>query len=222
MFCEDVEKRLELLDRGSVIISDRQMQLTEKEEQGAASLKLILQYPCILFCGLEKKKLQYFKNQKCSDYVLFEFAKDHWLLHIFELKRSVGVSEWERIKKQFLGALQNALALAGVLHIEMDLNDVYVYTVYRNDKINHMANTVKARLRMHEPNRFMQKETGGWNEKELAVDFLGRRSLVHQKIKLDIESGEGSFQLRFQQSKNASSSITPTVPSHINVSNKPQ
>lgn len=59
-------------------------------------------------------------------------------------------------------------------------------------------------------------------KKNWQLIFLGRRSLVHQKIKLDIESGEGSFQLRFQQSKNASSSITPTVPSHINVSDKPQ
>ncbi len=195
MFCEDVKKRLELLERYSVIISDQQLQLTEKEKQGSASLQLQLRYPCILFCGLEKKKLQYFKNQKCSDYVMFEYKKNRWLLHVFELKRSVGISEWEHIKKQFLGALQNALALAGVLHIEIDLNDVYVYTVYRNDKINHLANTVKERLRMHERDKSIQKETDDWNKNELVVEFLGRRLLVHQKIKLDIGSGVGSFNL---------------------------
>lgn len=195
MFCEEVEKRLELLESGSIVVSDQKMHLTEKEKQGAASLQLILRYPCILFCGLEKKKLQYFKNQKCSDYVMFEYVKSRWLLHIFELKRSVGTSEWEHIKEQFLGALQNALALAGVLHIEMNLNDVYVYTVYRNDKINHLANTVKERLRMHDRDKNRPKETSDWNKKELEVDFLGKHLLIHQKIKLDIESGEGSFPL---------------------------
>ena len=84
---------------------------------------------------------------------------------------------------------------AGVLHIEIDLNDVYVYTVYRNDKINHLANTVKERLRMHERDKSIQKETDDWNKNELVVEFLGRRLLVHQKIKLDIGSGVGSFNL---------------------------
>lgn len=154
MFGEDVETRLELLEESFISISDHQIHLTEKEKQGSASLQIELRYPCILFHGLEKKKPQYFKNQKCSDYVMFEYAKDHWLLHIFELKRSVGISEWKRMKEQFLGALQNALALAGVLHIEVN-----------------------------------------WNDKELVVDFLGKHSFVHQKIQLNIESGEGIFQL---------------------------
>lgn len=81
--------------------------------------ELKLNHPCILFKDLEKKKLRYFKNQMCSDYVLFEYIDqdDNWRIHIFELKRSVGEKEWNRIKKQFMGALQNALALAGVLDV---------------------------------------------------------------------------------------------------------
>ena len=48
---------------------------------------------------------------------------------------------------------------------------------------------------MHERDKSIQKETDDWNKNELVVEFLGRRLLVHQKIKLDIGSGVGSFNL---------------------------
>ena len=53
-------------------------------------------------------------KRKITDYVMFEYAQDQnqWLVHIFELKRSVGESEWTHLKAQFMGALQNALAEA--------------------------------------------------------------------------------------------------------------
>ncbi len=57
MFHRDVEKRLELLNSGLIEISQEQVHLKEKNEDGYADLQLELEHPCILFRDLEKKKL---------------------------------------------------------------------------------------------------------------------------------------------------------------------
>ena len=156
MFAKMQEIRLKMLvcgENSPVKCSDTLLHLTEKE-QGEADLELHLQNPCILFQGLEKKGLHYFKNPKCADYVLFEKRENLWCLHIFELKRTVKVKEWETMKDQFMGALQNALALAGFLDIKIAMDKVYLYSVYRNDKISDAANP----SRLH----FMPDNIGFW------------------------------------------------------------
>ena len=117
MFKDNVQQRLTLFEVGqgkNVECSDEIFHLTEKGE-GQADVEVSLSNPCILFRDLENRKLKYFKNNKCADYVLFEYQGQNWIVHIFELKKTVKTKEWEHIKQQFSGALQNALALAGVL-----------------------------------------------------------------------------------------------------------
>lgn len=198
MFQNGVQKRLDLFVVGTnqpVQISDKLFHLTEKG-QGNADLTVNLLAPCILFCDLEHKKLQYFKNKHCADYVIFEFATSGWRIHIFELKRTVGVDEWQKIKNQFAGALQNALALAGVLGIQTDIRELALYTVYRNDKLNDAANPGKLRYHMN-MNGSQAKNPGcqDWNEKKIVLDFAEDISVEHHKIKLDIENGTGECEL---------------------------
>ena len=198
MFQIDVQKRLELFIAGKdqpVQVSDKQFHLTEKE-QGKADLTVSLLAPCILFCDLEHKKLQYFKNKHCADYVIFEFTTSGWHIHIFELKRSVGIGEWKTIKEQFAGALQNALALAGVLGIRPDISKLALYTVYRNDKLNDAANPGKLRYQMHmNGSQVKTPDCQDWNEERIVLDFTEDISAEHHKIKLDIESGTGECEL---------------------------
>ena len=98
MFCDKLQKRIDLLDQNLVLVSDCEVHLTEKGE-GKADLTLHLQNPCILFCGLEDHKLGYFKNQKCADYVLYECSGGQWSVHIFELKRTMSESSWKKTRK---------------------------------------------------------------------------------------------------------------------------
>ncbi len=198
MFCEDLQKRLALFSHEIYEVSDTQVHLTEKTKEGCADLCLTVHRPCILFRNLEHKKPGYFKNQKCSDYVIFESASGPWRLHIFELKRSVGKSEWTQIKKQFLGAVQNACALAGVLNIQIDWDQIYVYTVFRNDKFLNLANPAKERMRMYEHSSANEMKND-WNDHILIMDYPGAGSFKHLKIKLHIESGIGDFQLPEQK-----------------------
>lgn len=87
----------------------------------------------------------------------------------------------KEIKKQFCGALQNILAFSGVLGIE--IADIVLYTVYRNDKINNMTNPVRQHLSIH--NKSISRTD--WNDGEITLEFLDNKRFKHNKIKLNIE-----------------------------------
>ncbi len=193
MFSAELQKRLQLLDEHLVFMDDHQLLLEEKKADGAAKLLLQLQNPCILFSKLEDKKLRYFKNQKCADYILYECKEDSWEMHIFELKRSIGVASWEQIKEQAKGAMQNGLAIAGFLGIEVNLKRTHLYSVYRNDKINDYANPGKLRYQMNKRGSAeYSRERCDWNARKVRLDFLGEREFVHHKVALNPEDGKGS------------------------------
>ena len=196
-FSAEVQKRIDLLLQDCIQVSEKQFVLTEKSKQGVAELQMNLQRPCILFVNLEKKKLQYFRNGKCADYILFENRADSWILHIFELKRTVTGSKWEdEIKGQFRGAMQNALAIAGFLGIPIEMSHTRLYTAYRNDKINDMANPINLRSGLHEKGAKEISARGNcdWNKEKIRIDFLDTACLRHTRIPLD-DSGKATASL---------------------------
>ena len=189
MFRAGLQERIWLMEPELVQKSATCLCLTEKGE-GQADLKVHLNSECILIRNLEKNKLEYFRNKKCADYVMFERANDTWKVHIFEMKRTVKEETWEKeIKQQFCGAMQNVLAFSGVLGIEIE--DIVLHTVYRNDKINDMANSIRQHLGVYDKN----KSKTDWNDGEISLGFLDRQKFRHYKIKLNIETGEGKYYL---------------------------
>ena len=196
-FSAEVRKRIDLLHQDCIDDSDKQLILTEKCKQGAAELQLDLQYRCILFKNLDKHKLGYFKNEKCADYIVFENIDKSWFLHIFELKRTVTNSKWEEdIKDQFRGAMQNALAIAGFMGISIELSKTRLYTAYRYDKINDVANPVKLRTGLHEKgSERTQTKESDWDDEKVKIDFLETEYLQHIRVQLDIEDGRGRVKL---------------------------
>lgn len=194
MLEEELQERLELLDSNLVLVSEKEFHLKEKKSEGIAELTLELHNFCILFSELEKKKLGYFKNKKCADFLMFERNQGSWIVHIFELKRSVGESEWKKMKEQFKGALQNALAVAGILGIDIELNNVSFYSAYRNDKLNDYANPGKMRYQMYRhKTKLLPQDCRDWNEESIAFEFLGTREFMHKKIQLELETGKGVY-----------------------------
>lgn len=194
MFSGELQRRLELLNKDLIVVADQEVHLKENSKEGFVDLTLRLQNKCIVFKDLEHRKLEYFENKKCADYLMYEQKGGQWLVHIFELKRSVGESEWGKIKLQFKGAMQNALAIAGFLDITVDLEGIYVYTVYRNDKLNHFADPVRLRCQMYRKGkRNIPEECKDWNGAEAELDFLGKKGFAHKKISLDVENGTGKY-----------------------------
>lgn len=192
MISEKVQKRLALLDINLVKQSDSEFHLTEKDEAGIADLHVYVEDNCILFCNLEKKKNEYLLVKSCADYVLFQVTDNVGKLYVFELKRTISESSWEKIKHQFEGAMQNALALAGLLGIEMDLRNTQLFSVFRNDKLNDFSNPAKQRLYMHEHRNLSQKHKD-WNDEKIKFEFLDSMLCTHKKIQLHIEDGTGEY-----------------------------
>lgn len=194
---QKVQKRIDLLRQDCVEVSDKQFILTEKNEGGAAELRIELQHPGVLFRSLEKRKLQYFKNSKCADYILFENRGESWVLHVFELKRTVTDSKWEEdIKNQFRGAMQNALAIAGFLGIYIEPPQIKLYTAYRIDRIDNEANPVKLRLKLQEKNlEGRVSRVSDWDKEKVQIDYLDCTCLCHTRIALEPESGKGNISL---------------------------
>lgn len=187
MFLAGLQERIGLMEPELVQISDECHHLTENGE-GQADLEVQVSNNCILIRNLENNKLQYFKNKKCADYVMFESIDDIWRVHIFEMKRTVKKETWEKeIKKQFCGVMQNVLAFSGVLGIE--IADIVLHTVYRNDKINDMANPVRQHLSIHKKSI----SRTDWNDGEISLEFLDKKRFKHNKIKLNSDTGEGKY-----------------------------
>lgn len=197
MFSNEVQERIDLLESGLVKTSKQEMHLTEKTEEGSADLTLHLNNACILFSDLENKKLGYFRNKKCADYIVYENRASGWILHVFELKRSVGQKEWLAMKEQFKGAIQNALAIAGVLGISIELAQVRIYSVFRNDKLNDYANTARLHSKLHETTRGnLPADCEDWDKESAKLDFLDQEWYTHSKVRLDVENGTGSLVLK--------------------------
>lgn len=189
MFQAELQERINLLEPKLREVSNKCLHLTEKGE-GQADLEVQVNNECILIRNLEKNKPQYFLNKKCADYVLFENTDTGWNAHIFEMKKTVRKDNWEdEIKHQFYGAMQNILAFSGILGIE--IKDILLHTVYRNDKINDIVNPLKMHLSIH----CKDKDNTDWNNKEITLDFLDKQKFKHHKIKLDIETGKGIYNL---------------------------
>ncbi|MCM1282646.1 MAG: hypothetical protein NC180_03485 [Muribaculaceae bacterium] len=200
MFDQRLEERLGMMDRNLHTEADHDVQMEEISPEGRCRLTVYLKAPSILFIRLEKHKLDYFTNKKCADYILFEKRRQGWILHVFELKRTVKETTWEEIiKYQFQGAVQNAMAIAGFLGIPISYQQTRFYTAYRNDRINCISDPVKQRMRMHNSrgqisnrNTSAQRE---WNTDRVELDFLGKAEYIHKKIQLDTETGEGEYQM---------------------------
>ena len=195
MFSNDLRERLNLLDENIVKESNEVLHLLETSESGKADLEIVLQNQCIYFWDLENKKMQYFVCKKCADHVVFEKKADAWIIHIFEMKRTVKKDEWITIKEQFKGALQNSLALVGVLGINDEVKEIKLYTAFRNDKINNYSNTIQQRIQMHETKEKREQYVNDWNDEVISLNFLGVEKFLHIKIPLDIETGRGKYDL---------------------------
>ncbi len=144
------------------------------------------------FKNMEKKRLQNLKCKNCADYIIFEETEDGITVHILEMKRTVKEKEWEHIKKQFLGAVLNSYALAGVLETEIDERRIQFYTCYRRDLINSSV-SMRAAL----ANRTIKSGNAEWNSGMVKIEEKGCsvKEFCHHKIQLDEESGFAEYKI---------------------------
>lgn len=192
MFSQRINERLKLFDSQLVEVSDTGIEIKEKIEAGYAKIKIDCDNRMIVFKNMEKKKLQNLKCKNCADYIIFEETKEGMTVHIWEMKRTVKEKEWKHIKKQFLGAVLNSYALAGVLGVEIDERKINFYTCYRRDLINSPV-SMRAML----ADRTEKSNNVEWNSGMVEIEegVCQIQKFYHYKIQLDEENGSAEYKI---------------------------
>jgi hypothetical protein len=192
VFSQRTNERLKLFENQLVEVSNTGVEIEEKIESGYAKVKINCDNRIVVFKNMEKKRLQNLKCKNCADYIIFEETEDGITVHILEMKRTVKEKEWEHIKKQFLGAVLNSYALAGVLETEIDERRIQFYTCYRRDLINSSV-SMRAAL----ANRTIKSGNAEWNSGMVKIEERGCsvKEFCHHKIQLDEESGFAEYKI---------------------------
>ena len=192
------DERIVFLNKELVKQIRSSYRLEEQDKKGKNSIELTLENDMfIAFEKMERHKISYLKNQCAADYILLQLKEDNWYVHIFELKRTVKDESWKHIKKQFSGSLQNIIALAGFLNIQIVFEKVFLYTAYRNDTINNTSDPVKQRFEnmLASSGKAIDSNNTDWNNKTIFLDFESNTSFEHKKIPLDLSTGSATYSI---------------------------
>lgn len=171
------------------INEDGSVTIVETNQTGEAELVVRSKNQAISFRIKEGNGFSYLKVKNTPDGIVFEKnATNHWILHVFECKKTVSEKSWTKAKKQFKGGILHAQMLRGLLDIP-EFSMIKLYTVYRHDKL--LTYTQDPGL-LRQPVGVAVKKSPyqDWNEEELSM--LWYDHLSHIPILLD-EEGKGSM-----------------------------
>lgn len=184
----DFENRLKLFDlNNKVEVSSEKLIIEEKIEDGKANLTCDLTNYSISFRNADKNIVGYFKNQKCADSIIFQRINENdWKLIVIEFKRTLSIKNLTKSIEQFIGAIHNSLALAGVLGIK-EFKCVEVYSAYRNEKISPDKIEDIVTLKDIRIKRLIKQ----WQEQKVKFDFIDS-DVYYGRIELD-DLGNGKI-----------------------------
>ncbi len=159
MIPDELRKRLELFDfkendttGNYVSLSEKKLHLTEKKEEGQAEIDIILSSVGILFPHVDDNKVNYLSNKSnADDIIICNLNEETPVVNVVEIKKTVSESRWNKIKKQFAGALSYVAGILGILGKKYSTEKISLYTIYLNEKfvkqskenpvLVHLANT---------------------------------------------------------------------------------
>ena len=132
-------------------------------------------------CGLwqKDKTMGWTKN---VDHCIFEQAANGWILHMVEMKTSVGRRTWqESIKPKFRSSYLNMRALAAILDIP--IVETRTYTTYLNDKFE-MEAVANPRIAHPYLGDLQRNPFTEWRSDRVAVNLGSRVLFPHRRIKM--------------------------------------
>ncbi len=157
----------------------------ESEESGEAELTLHLARNGVLFQYPHNNNF-IFSNKKRADGILFLQRENDWEVMIVELKKTVKLKEWMKIKEQWHGAWLHALALSGVLEAPFPQPPRFL-VAYRKDGIDENAPDPILLKSPEYALAFIE-----WREGRAALNEIGE--VTFEKAPLD-ETGRGELRI---------------------------
>lgn len=200
-FSEDVLLRLQYLkdmkENGSVSIlqiDKAELTIEEQENDGYASLKVKIRYPCILFSDLEKTRWGYIDYLKISDGLILENRGGIYWIHIFELKKTVKSNAWSKAKRQWAGTLLYALMICGFLRLTVDYEKICLYLGFRHDQLDEQNKATPIETRAALSDRKSGRGVLEWEKDKVTLEILDGVTCPYYKVQLD-NAGEGEYNL---------------------------
>ena len=81
---------------------------------------------------------------KCVDHFILKKSAEHWELHMFEMKTTVGLRTWHDIRHKMRASYLKIRALAVFLGIELSDDNIFAYTTYEKADLS-IRNTTNPR-----------------------------------------------------------------------------
>ena len=187
----NLQTSLDWLDKNKYQYS-KSVILDERENDGKAELKLNSKNRLFAISLSHKDKIKIFKHKKVADWIVIEFLdKEKVNLHLFELKRTITINSWQKIKEQLKGAYQHSFLLRGLFEYKID--KIYGYSVYVNDNLTLSNTTNPIHLKNSLGNK-KQTSAIDWNSDIINISNL---DIEHRKIKLDLvgDIGKGDCEI---------------------------
>lgn len=140
---------------------------------------------------MSKPKSNFLKLKNCADHIVFEFVETNkCILHIFEMKASIGAKKWvDPVKKQFKGAYLQCCSIAACLGVTIEKTIFYI--VYVNDRFySENVNTETDPKTLYaEHGKWRPKPQDEWKDSEVFLNFSKYKKFKLSKIEAKI--GEG-------------------------------
>lgn len=172
------------------VIDSEWILVEEIEEEGRAAVRCSLPTQQAIELPLEGKNFSTLRKEDCADGIYLVLGADNqWELHIIECKRTIKRNKWDKIKKQFRGAIQRALAI--VASVGVQVARIKVYTAYRTDELQSliMSQMVLAKTTPEST----QPPYTDWLDERLSLWYF--TDIVHEKIPLN-DQGDGQVVLQ--------------------------
>jgi hypothetical protein len=132
-------------------------------------------------CAFVREERKY-GMKKSADHILFTECSQGWVLHIIEMKKSVGYKTWlENIRPKMRSSYLNALALAQFLGITVV--SAVTYTTYESEAFDKPENTTDIKTfvpLLGKPAYDSKKEE--WDKDRIQLNFGKSVLFEHKKI----------------------------------------
>lgn len=164
--------------------------VSEQDKAGEAKLTVHCSSEAVAFTIKPGKGFTYLQRKNTPDgIVLMKNKEQNWELHIFECKKTVSESSWDKAKRQFEGGILHAYMLRGLLDLP-PFSKICLYTVYRYDKLLKQT-TNPSLLRQPVGLPVTRQPYKEWEDGSI---FILNTKIPHRRIQLN-DSGEGEYQL---------------------------
>lgn len=116
------------------VVNNEAIEIVEANESGAGKAIFTTNKEALHIKHVRNAPpIKWMKNQKCADGAIVIVDPDV-VLHVVELKKTIGNGKWDDIRSQIEGMIFNAIAILAVIGIDRP-NEIICHIAYETDRM---------------------------------------------------------------------------------------